>query len=375
MASTLRWLPCALLCVFGRLAAGKVRYAYVVITSPSTHNVLSIATPSVHSMSLTAATREDPPAATVLIDGAASACTGESCNQDSDRGLKSPRGLALCQGVDDSTLFVSDDDADNIYAYELAGGGEDLLSKVTALTVGRQRLIRESVGGKVSGMSCDGRGNLYFTVDSGKIQMLKAVDLATGTKLTPVDLYSSDSFDTVSGPSGIAADGFHVFWANEAGGGSSGSVTSAPVTPGTPASIAGNGAGALGVCLARRNVYYTAESRSLFAVKQSGGSIAEVSQNFKKPRGCAYDGESSLYVADEEANAVYSIPAVASLRAVRHLHKVATVEAPSQVAVYTPGGGALHGAALGESGSMRESPRVAMWFVTVAALVVATISS
>ncbi|CAK0819982.1 unnamed protein product [Prorocentrum cordatum] len=63
-----------------------------------------------------------------------------------------------------------------------------------------------------------------------------------------------------------------------------------------------------GVCLALNNVFYTDSSHNLYGVKKSGGDVAVVSSGLSKPRGCAYDKDGSVYVADRGAGAVYYFP-------------------------------------------------------------------
>merc|ERR1719198_1728124 len=148
----------------------------------------------------------------------------------------------------------------------------------------------------------------------------------------------------VSKPGGIAADNYFVYWTNTDAGETKGTIVKAYENPQTaeagsfPAPIAGNAAMAKGVCLARGTVFYSGDTTSLFATKLAGGVIAEVSGAFQKPRGCAYDLMGSLYVADEQANAVYSLPGnMPQLRSVKHLSKVISVNQPNQIVILSSG--------------------------------------
>merc|ERR1719277_1603859 len=54
------------------------------------------------------------------------------------------------------------------------------------------------------------------------------------------------------------------------------------------------------------NVFFTDSEKALYGVKKNGGPVAEVTSLLDKPRGCAWDGDGTVYVADRGAGAVYS---------------------------------------------------------------------
>eukprot|EP00928_Gymnodinium_smaydae_P055726 TRINITY_DN39211_c0_g1_i1.p1 TRINITY_DN39211_c0_g1~~TRINITY_DN39211_c0_g1_i1.p1 ORF type:complete len:400 (-),score=73.67 TRINITY_DN39211_c0_g1_i1:74-1273(-) len=366
---------------------------FLIISSPEQRSVYYVAAPSFHRLSLSPNDRPEPPDAQVLIDGAASRCASE-CTAGSDEGLQSPQGLALHQGRGGATLYVSDVGAKNIYAYEIASAAPASSWATSAPSVGQQRKVRSGVDG-ARWLAVDSEGNLFYTIESGQVEMLSVASLngAKSATAEPTVLYKASTVAAVSTPAGIAVDGAYIFWANQAGGVAAGTVIGAPAsapssiqTAGTavgaqvqaqaPRALAANGAGAYGVCTARNMVFYTGERLSLFAVKKTGGSIAEVSRGFEEPRGCAFDGEGTLYVADAKENAVFSLPAVSSLRSVRQISRVANVQGPSQVAVFTPSGAELRGPPLG-SGAPRtraEGLMRALLSVVVAAAVLASLA-
>jgi hypothetical protein len=118
----------------------------------------------------------------------------------------------------------------------------------------------------------------------------------------------------VSAPGGIATDNFHVFWTNKAVGTLVGSVVKGFETPpetnvaASVKAIAKNAVKVYGVCLSMNNVFYTDSEAYVYAVKKTGGAIAEVSSKMIQPRGCAWDGDGTVYIADKGGNAVYSFP-------------------------------------------------------------------
>lgn len=244
--------------------------------------------------------------------------------------------MALWQpGGGSGTLYVSDQGAGKIFAYDLTTSWRGTLQ------AGRQRLILANFtqDGNVTGLAVDSMGNLYFTIGkAGSVYSIDAASLKSQPVATPI--YSSKTFLTVAAPFGIAADSFNVFWANQEGTPALGSVVRATSTTRSQPQVVSNHtdvykALALNLCLARDNVFFTGDSPSLYAVKASGGETVMVFNNFTSPKGCAYDDESTLYVADSGQDAVLSLPAnLNSLRPVKHLAQVATAPKPSDVAVF-----------------------------------------
>jgi hypothetical protein len=187
----------------------------------------------------------------------------------------------------------------------------------------------------VSGMTVDGQGNLFYAMEGGFIEMVSAQTIASGQVNAAVELYHVDKTPSVSNPMDIATDGYHVYWANKLGGEVPGTVAVAPEMPGGVAkAVASNDQGAVGLCLARGNIFYTGNSAGLFAVKQTGGPIAEISKSLTAPQSCVYDGEGTVYVADSGDNHLYSFPAVLNIRPLRKLTKVTSVDSPSHIVIF-----------------------------------------
>jgi len=93
---------------------------------------------------------------------------------------------------------------------------------------------------------------------------------------------------------------------------------------------------ATNVCLARGNAFFTGTTGALYATPsiQNDSKVTEVVQGFTKPLGCTYDGESTLYVADEERGVFALAANMRNLRPVRLLNKVVSVQKPDQLVVF-----------------------------------------
>ncbi len=83
-------------------------------------------------------------------------------------------------------------------------------------------------------------------------------------------------------------------------------------------------------------MFYTGSATYLYGVRKRGGPITQVSELLTQPRGCAYDGDGTVYVADKGQGAVYSFAANMGVMQPTHsLRKVAEFQDAYGVAVFT----------------------------------------
>lgn len=221
-----------------------------------------------------------------------------------DTGLQHPQGLAIDQKR--KRLFVADPDVNKIYAYQL------IIHDDSITTDGTQTVIAQNAESRW--VAVDGLGNVFFSDEpSNQILSIPAESSLRGdTK--PQVVYSGNEMSAVNQPGGIAVDGFHVFWTNKHFGTQAGSVVKGSEHPSTGALpsnavhvLAKNTEKSYGLCMALGNIFYTNDNTYLYGVKKDGNSgITEVSNKLKHPRGCVWDGDGTVYVADRGANAVYS---------------------------------------------------------------------
>lgn len=221
-----------------------------------------------------------------------------------DAGLKSPQGLAVDQKK--NKLYVADPDSRKIFGFNL------LFNNGVLLTDGKQEVAAQNVDARW--VAVDGVGHIFFTDERyNLIQKVTADRLLRGDP-TPAVIYSGNSVSQVSGPGGIAVDNFHVFWTNKVVGNLVGSVVKGfeePPATNVAASvkaIAKNAGKVYGVCLSMNNVFYTDADKYVYAVKKTGGAIATVTDKLIQPRGCVWDRDGTVFVADKGGNAIYSLP-------------------------------------------------------------------
>jgi sugar lactone lactonase YvrE len=220
-------------------------------------------------------------------------------------GLHHPQGIAVDHKR--KRLFVADPDVQKVVAYQLEVTG-DQLSVDT-----RQTVISEGVESRW--VAVDGLGNVFFSDEpKSKIYKITMNKILRGNT-DPEIMYDGKSLTQVNRPGGVAVDNFHVFWTNKHFGTESGTIVkgeenlpedSTNKQTKSLSVLAHNAPKSYGVCLASNNVFFTDSDERLYGVKKNGGEVYEVSKVFKHPRGCVWDGDGTVFVADRGSNAVYA---------------------------------------------------------------------
>mmetsp|Transcript_124541 Transcript_124541/g.338276 ORF Transcript_124541/g.338276 Transcript_124541/m.338276 type:complete len:344 (-) Transcript_124541:70-1101(-) len=225
--------------------------------------------------------------------------------------LLHPQGVAVDQKH--KRLVVADPDNQTIWSYRLEVDG----GRLHAVTP-PDRVVR---GLESRWVAVDTNGNVLFS-DEAESQIWRIAWAPPEQRRSgeqggeaSVLYYGGSSAEKVNAPGGVAADNMYVYWTNKRFGTSSGVVVKASEVPlpepreeESVVVLGKNAQKCYGVCLALNNVFYTDSSHNLYGVKKSGGDVAVVSSGLSKPRGCAYDKDGSVYVADRGAGAVYYFP-------------------------------------------------------------------
>lgn len=162
------------------------------------------------------------------------------------------------------------------------------------------------------------------------------------------DLYSLRSTPAhVVAPEGIAVNGFNVFWANGQDGQNSGTVNRAPEIPPdeyrdlSVTRMATNNNAATGVCLSSTRVFWTVDGEGMgyvYSVRNQGGTVKMVTDRLTRPRGCVYDGDGTVFIADKDEGKIYSFPGAAPSLSSRRLSvAIHNVTDPFGLAVFRSG--------------------------------------
>lgn len=168
---------------------------------------------------------------------------------------------------------------------------------------------------------------------SGKSNVSEEAAAFDATQPRILSMYEGGSNPEVSSPAGVVADGPRLFWANGASGTSAGTVVQGQAAPwASPSPNTANGLDSLdshfptvkianstdkaySVTKTNTLLFFTGENTArpghdaVFGVDQYGGPVYTVAPGLSKPRGLVWDGDNTVFVADEAKNTVWSMPA------------------------------------------------------------------
>lgn len=259
-------------------------------------------------------------------------------------GLQNPVGLAVDAAR--RGLYVADPTTLKITRWVLA----DTMGKLDIAPSPAGQVVVSNFAARW--LAVDSIGNLFFTDEEQsvvyKVPATQLIATPTGALRAGVGMYKADLTNpikiyeggSVSAPGGLAVDNFRVFWANKVLGTQLGSVVQGyerppQANPTSTKALALNTIRVESVCLAGSNVYYTDEQRFLYGVKTFGGAIATISEKMVTPRGCSWDGDGTVFVADEAGNKVYSFPGNMKSLAPQKLTEAFPIQGPVGVAVFS----------------------------------------
>lgn len=202
-----------------------------------------------------------------------------------------PQGIAVDQYR--KRLLVADPSAKKVLAFPLVVDGSELhIGMSGAVTLANNVAARW--------VTVNGQGDVFFTVEESN-----SIYKVASNGSQPQAVYSGGS---VVSPGGVDTDNFNLFWANKVGGLQTGVLLEAPSIPDlaqAPRILSSNIPKSYGVCIAMDAVYYTGDTAAVYSAKRGGGPISLVTGTLGNPRGCAWDGESRIYVADRGLGGIY----------------------------------------------------------------------
>lgn len=261
------------------------------------------------------------------------------------RGLSKPMGLAVDRRR--QRLFVADARSGKVFMYDW------FLQPDGKIDVEKKRHIAVS-GLAPHWVAVDEADGTVFCTDEARSRVIEVFgdDITRLSKPGPHSakfhvLYSTDSTQAVDKPTGIAVDGSNIFWGNKAHGRRKGSIISGVEdangrdVPGTITALSSNVDKVYGVCTSGSSVFYTGEKRYVYTARKGnhGHDTRALLYNLRSPRGCAWDGDGTIYVADQGGRAVYSFPSSSHNRGTSgwlHANKLFEVEEPYGIAVLHP---------------------------------------
>jgi len=288
-------------------------------------------------------------------------------------GLHEPCGLAIDHNK--QRLYVADPKSHKVFMYKMHFGDDGLSMREDEQFIAVRDLTARWV-------TVDEKGTLFATDEARSfIAEVKSEELAElgNSNVRPRfhKLYNHDQTKQVDKPGGIAVDGHNVYWGNRARGKPYGSLLSASEDPegqisrGVPTmvqALSKNVDKVYGVCASPTLVFYTGGARTVYGAKvgtfQQRGSTTVLLNDYAAPRGCVWDGDGTVFLADKGGDAVWSFPSSMHGLGLVQASKLFDVEDPYGVAVFRPSL-ALEVSGFLRAGAIRLGPALASSLVVV----------
>lgn len=279
-----------------------------------------------------------------------------------DSGLDQPRGLAFDR--ERGALYVADFGAQKIFRYHVYVKNGDDQSSMGLYSDGVQITILQGV--PVSWVACDPSGDVFYSDPASKVigkiphstimtlangfnharelsflsekqlvtqaisvskQELNGAVAPTPTEMPSVStkvsqLYEGSQNSHVVAPGGLVTDGYHVYWTNTDQGITAGSVVRGFMDPQMPAGAAPNASfptfaltndteQAFGVAKSSTMIIYSSNNTGIgkvYGVLEKTGQVHTLTAQLSEPRGLVWDGDQTVFVADELLDGVWSLP-------------------------------------------------------------------
>jgi hypothetical protein len=215
--------------------------------------------------------------------------------------LVMPEGMA----VNGTKLYVADPGQAMVLSYDLVVHEHD----------GRDHLIALNEQKAITKVDAHWLtfGESLMVSDTGGSKIDRVLNPGTGDAAVSMIFQGGNSGTTpaVSSPGGIvsAPGSGTVYWVNTASGKSKGSLVVGDFSDGFTTVLATTGDISHGICMTEKNIFYTDDTQKVYGVKRAGGNPVAVTSALTKPRGLAYDGDGTVYIADKTQGKVYSFPA------------------------------------------------------------------
>jgi sugar lactone lactonase YvrE len=263
-------------------------------------------------------------------------------------GLREPSGLAVDHKR--QRLFVADPKSRRVFMYNLLMGDNGLSvnenERYVAIDDAAPRWVAVDEAGTL--FCTDERRSFIAEVTT---QELETLPMGDSKYLRPNlhRLYTADTLREVDRPGGIAVDGNNIYWGNRARGRPFGSLLMAPEDPdsqrvrGVPGmiqSLSRNVDKVYGVCASPTAIFYTGGEKMVYGAKpgsyQTRAVASVILDDFAHPRGCVWDGDGTMYLADKGNNAVWTFPSMFAQMGKRQADKLCDVHDPYGIAVFRP---------------------------------------
>jgi hypothetical protein len=235
-------------------------------------------------------------------------------------GLGSPHSVVVDE--DRLRLYVVDNAVVKIFWYQLIA-----LPDGTLISDGRQHIAVQNMA--VRNLALDLEGNLWFSGTSTPVPPIPPIDaiwkqplmiidqsLLSGVPIDPLPQWTSGH--TKSSPSPLVLDAFSIYYGNGMQGKEKGSVIKAgqavPAGGGGLVGMADNTDTVYSIAVTPTVLFYGADN-AIYGVAKTkvgascgatGDQCKVITDLVKKPTSMLWDGDGTIYVADNGAGAIYS---------------------------------------------------------------------
>jgi len=258
----------------------------------------------------------------VRYDLKARECSEETCKVRYELSVDG-MPVNVLEGV--SAEWVAVDDAGNLYftdketksVNKLAESVINQILQGSLAASSLRRLDEQQAEAVTAAQTADGSDRKLGATDN-------SVSLATSEGQSVVALYQEGQSLHVGVPGGVAlgGGGEELYWTNQADGLAKGSVVRGQPSPAAPIGlhsgsratefpsyvVANNTATAYGVAAGRGVLVYGDEKTSVYGARVNTGVTVVLNEEFELPRGIVFDGDNTMYVADNGGNAVFTLP-------------------------------------------------------------------
>lgn len=245
--------------------------------------------------------------------------------------LVQPEGLAV--DAIRRVLYVADPGSSSVLAFRLM----ENKGPTPGLYADAPQVVLNGV--EVHWIAVDSQGTL-FCVDAGNNRILSLPGRSRGFIAEEANvLYEGGSTQALKAPEGIAVDGGYIFWVNSQNGQSDGVLVRAPEDDKLDSRaselfvLAKNADKGAGVCLTGSRIVFSDGSK-IFSSSINGDDIVEVTAAGQAVRGCAFDGDGTVYLTDKTQGMVLGFSGSGSHISQRGLMPAMAVAGADGIAIF-----------------------------------------
>lgn len=242
--------------------------------------------------------------------------------------IRTKQRTTVVEGV--SAKWAAVDEQGDLYFTDESTNSVNMLSGLVIEEIVKQRLLPRDLSRTTEAESAGEesvRESMEDTHESSLVSHFHNFmnfSLSQATKpMKPAihQLYEKGVCPNVGTPAGIVVSGSQLFWTNGVGGTGSGSLVAGQADPRVKKptgqddmptfpsrSLTNVTSSAFGVALTNDKIMFSDAAHIVWATNIHTGHTVAINEFLAKPRGIVWDGENTIYVADQGSNKIVSMP-------------------------------------------------------------------